>query len=411
MTDINKKYQQDSKSKKRALKLFRHLLAACFWAYFLLSLFMLDINSFLISYFPQWEKYFKYKALFIIIVLALLWRFLRTKVFVPISIFVVFYPIILFFTATFRVMGISPNAFLAVVGSVILTIRSAKKWLINAAIYFSLFVILYVNIGDIPSIIAMIGIFLLLVFHYFERFYSAFRPETLISSINGFIKTKWANSREELFLKDIFDSQKHPPGSKDYRAKKFEKIILILFFNIGYRFIADKLKKFQESRLLAVSSILKILISLGLTVVVYGFEFMALNRLVPGSFIVPDDSGIFFYLYASFNTILTMGVPDFKAIGPLAKLMTSTELIFSLLLLIILFFVFTTIVRERYQGELDELISLVGNENSQICDLLISHFDTTLEKIQKLEGIEEDKDKNQIESILKFKTEVLKITD
>jgi len=411
MMDIKKKRQENSKSKKRALKLFRHLLATGVWTYFLSSLFIFDVNNFLVSNFPQWEKYIKYKALFIIIVLALLWRFLRTKVFVPISLFVVFYPIILFFAATFRVMGISPNAFLAVVGSVMLTIRSAKKWLISAAIYFSLFVILYVNIGKIPTITAMIGIFLLLLFHYFERFYSAFRPESLISSVNRFIKTKWANSREELFLKDIFDSKKYPPGSTVYSAKKFEKIILILFFNIGYRFIADKLKRFQESRLLAVSSISKILMSLALTVVVYGFEYMALNRLVPGSFIVPDDSGIFFYLYASFNTILTMGVPDFKAIGPLAKLMTSTELIFSLLLLIILFFVFTTIVRERYQTELDELISLVDSENTRICDLLISHFDTTLEKIQRLEGIEGDKNKSQIESILKLKTEVLKITD
>ena len=398
-------------TKQRLFTIFIHGLSIALWAYLLVSIFILNLDNYLVSTFPDLEKYIRYKFIFIILLIALLWRLLGTKDFLVSALFITLYPIVIIGKVIFRIMGFSPNSFLAVLGYTIWTIRSAQKWFLRSAFYLCFLVILYADFGKVATIISMLGLFVLLLFHYFERIYSAFRPESVLSSINNFIKTKWKESREGVFLKDLEDSEKYPPGSPVYNAKKFEKIILIFLFNICFRFVAGKLRTFQESRLIAISSIFKILISLTLTVIVYGFEYFSLNQVLPGSFKVPDASGIFFYIYASFNTILTMAIPDFTPVGSFAKIMTSSELIFSIFLLVILFFVFTTIARERSQAELEELIILVDDENENISCILVSHFNTTVDKLQKLEGIEGDEHKRQIEALIKFKTDVLKIPD
>jgi hypothetical protein len=188
--------------------------------------------------------------------------------------------------------------------------------------------------------------------------------------------------REEILLKEIRDSSKYPPGSEAYLGKRFEAIKNLLLLNQAVQFVAEKLKRFNESRILVVYAILKLVYTFILTVIVFGLAYFSLHRISLGSFSVGEDASLFLFLYYSFNTILTMGVPDINALTPLARILTACELVFSILLGVILVFIFTTIIREKYEDELKELIAGLEMESIKLCSVFGNEFSVSLEDIE-----------------------------
>jgi len=131
-------------NKNRIAKILKHLCSVALWAYWIFSAFVFDLDNYLISISPYYlEKYIRYKFIFILLIVAILWRVFGTKKFAATVIFVIFYPFIVIVRFVLRLMGISPNSFLAVVGSIIWTVRSAKKWFLYSVLYFSLFSVMY----------------------------------------------------------------------------------------------------------------------------------------------------------------------------------------------------------------------------------------------------------------------------
>ena len=178
------------------------------------------------------------------------------------------------------------------------------------------------------------------------------------------------------------DASKYPPGSETYSKKRFETIKNLLVLNQAVRSIAEKLKTFHESRILIVYSILKLAYTFIATIIIFGFVYFSLNRINPGSFSLGESASLFLFLYYSFSTSLTMGVSDISAITPLARILTVFELLFSILLGVILVFIFTTIIREKYEEELKELITQLEMESTKLGSLLIDEFNVSLEDIE-----------------------------
>jgi hypothetical protein len=77
-----------------------------------------------------------------------------------------------------------------------------------------------------------------------------------------------------------------------------------------------------------------------------------------------------------------MGVADINALTPLARVLTTCELLFSILFGVILVFIFTTIIREKYEDELKELIKGLEMESTKLCSLFVDGFNISLEDIE-----------------------------
>lgn len=365
-------------------RFIREILSILFWAFLISKLLIFDADNLLIrSIFPQCDWLITYKFVFILLTLAIFWLLLGSKRASLTALYVLGYPFIVFSWKIPKILlGSTTNTIFTAVGAVILTLRSAKKWFVTLAFFLTACAVILINLGTAFTVVATFLLLGLLIRHYFERLISAFKPETLFSSINKFLKSQWAAMREEMLFKEIRDSSKYPPGSEEYLKKRFETIKNLLVLNQAFHFVAEKLKSFHESRILIVYSILKLVYTFIATIIIFGFAYFSLNRISPGSFSLGKDASLFLFLYYSFSTSLTMGVPDINAITPLARILTVFELLFSILLGVILVFIFTTIIREKYEEELKELITQLEMESTKLSSLLLDEFSISLEDIE-----------------------------
>jgi hypothetical protein len=81
-------------------------------------------------------------------------------------------------------------------------------------------------------------------------------------------------------------------------------------------------------------------------------------------------------------------VVDFYPVGSFARFMNSVEIFFGFLILAILFFLITNVVRERHTEELDQMIVLAKARGGELDKLILSEFDLTVEEaLQEVEKI------------------------
>ncbi|MFB3884041.1 MAG: ion channel [Thermodesulfobacteriota bacterium] len=368
----------------RLRRFIRESASILFWAFLIVKLAIFDIDDSLIHFlFPEHDWLMTYKFVFVLLTLAIFWLSLGTKRALLTALYMLAYPLIVFSWKVPKILsGSSTNVIFAGVGAAILTLKSAKKWFISFAFSLAACAMILINLGEAFTVVATLLLFGLLIKHYFERLVSAFRPETVLSGINNFLKNQWTAMREDILFKEIRDSSKYAPGSEEYLKKRFETIKSLLLLNQAVRFVAENLKRFHESRILTVYSILKLVYTFVTTVIIFGFAYFSLNRISPGSFSVGEDANLFLFLYYSFNTFLTMGVADINALTPLARVLTTCELLFSILLGVILVFIFTTIIREKYEDELKELIRGLETESTKLCSAFEHEFNISLKDIE-----------------------------
>ena len=409
--EIDKKTKHKSKIGKKILLFIHHLFAISFWTYIVSVLLFFDLDSYLISKLGVPTIYLQYKLVFILFFLGVLWLFFGSKNFFIGLFFLLFYPILLVLQLIFKMLGFSANSFIAVIGYLFWVIKSAKSGFIFFTFYFTFFTVIQINFNKYLTIFSMVCLAFLLFYHYFQRIFEAFRAKTILSSINRYIESKWYTQRDKLFEFKEETDEESQTGASEYFKRIFDKVFIIFIINTGLKFFLTKLQTFQETRILAVSVMVKLFTTFIITVLSYGFLYKGLTNLDPYSFSIKADASTFYYFYVSFNTIITNSIYDFTPLSSLAKILVTTEQICSISILVFLFFVFTTIVRERYQEDLGALIKNIDRENSYLINQLPTHFNITIEQIINHECFEEEAHKKQIEAILKFRTDILKIKE
>lgn len=203
-----------------------------------------------------------------------------------------------------------------------------------------------------------------------------------MSTINENLKTKWKEKRWNFIIGDIKDTSKYPLGSKEFLKKRFETLKSLFHLNEFFKFLTYKLQKFHESRLLAIFSILKLVFTFFLTVIAFGLIYYAIAFGFPDDFNPTLKRSIFEYLYFSFNKLLMMDVSNLSAVGVISRIATVLQIIFAISLTAILFFIFTTIIKEKSEKELKDLIKLLELESVILNEMLKDDFDTTFAEVE-----------------------------
>jgi hypothetical protein len=164
-----------------------------------------------------------------------------------------------------------------------------------------------------------------------------------------------------------------------------------LILNTGCYFIASKLQSFQKSKTTILLYLLNLVYTIFLTIFVFGFINYALHKIDPSSFQTFPNVQIIHFFYYSFNTIFTNGINDFFPISMIARFINSVEIFFGFLILIILFFLLTTIQRDKHNEELDQVVDAMGNQGEELEKFIESQYKLDFEKsIKLLQEIESD---------------------
>jgi hypothetical protein len=167
--------------------------------------------------------------------------------------------------------------------------------------------------------------------------------------------------------------------SEEQHNKWAMHLQFMIIINRVCLFITSKLRNFQKSNVNVVFYILSIFYTVFFTVFTFALINFAIYKVDPNSFNTSPKGNFFFFIYYSFNTLFTNSINDFFPIAPLSRFANSLEIFFAFLLLVILFFLFTTILRDKHNEEINTAIVTVNKQAKDLNTFVQQEFNMTVD--------------------------------
>jgi hypothetical protein len=107
-----------------------------------------------------------------------------------------------------------------------------------------------------------------------------------------------------------------------------------------------------------------------------------LSQIDIRSFSFSSGGSFLNHVYFSFNKILTISEEGYRPLTPLARIITSSESVFGVLLGVILLSFVTTIIKEKLEGDLAKIIKELDYQAEEMRKILASEFNTSLDEME-----------------------------
>ena len=156
-------------------------------------------------------------------------------------------------------------------------------------------------------IVAMVLLALYYCRHVVRKFKMAFQPASVFANLAEVIRKFW-NSYKDKILRQVKVESQLDPNSENYRTKTIENLNSLYMVNSVLLAVAERLKGAAVSRKLDIYFIVSLLYTALLTVVIFAFEYLGLEKAYPGSFNGIKSPGFWDFLSFSFNTIMTASI-------------------------------------------------------------------------------------------------------
>lgn len=383
---------EKSLRKKNIFKqLARETLAIGFWSYSIVKVFIYDVDIYFVhTYFPDASWVIRFKFLFMLGVVSIVWLFTRNKDIIVWFIYIVFYPFIFFLWKVPRVL-ITRRSWIgtfAFIGGALLFFKSLKFNIITSALLLIPFSVIWQSLHPTALWISIGLLLLFLGILFFRSFYFAFKPSTLFQIQSHVINKFWDSSRSNLTLDQEIKDLPVEKMSIQQLQKWSNSLQMAVIFNRTCYFLTGKLRDFQKSRINVIYYVLNFVVIVLLTVFVFGIVNYGLYKIDPNSFSVSFYPRLLHFIYYSANTIFTNGIPDFYAVSNIARFISTLEVVFGFLLLVILFFLVTTIQSNRHTEEVDMVVKAIRLQGEILEKFVESEYKMTVEQaIRELEKI------------------------
>lgn len=232
--------------------------------------------------------------------------------------------------------------------------------------------IVFHNPNNYLTWFAIIVLTLKLFAHFIKRFYLVFRPIKVIGIIKKSLEsTKFKN----LLKQDSFNEWRQMENTdKNYDKKRIESLGMYWLYNRVFYRLANYLKKSENNRVITGYFIWMISYTFFKTVLFFSLIFYALSNINKNNFSLKENFSFFQSIYFSFTNILGANFGDIIPNTTSSKIFVSLELFSSVIIGLILFFIFTTIVLEKYKKDVDELSKKLHTEGLEINDMIITEF-------------------------------------
>jgi hypothetical protein len=225
----------------------------------------------------------------------------------------------------------------------------------------------------------MFILIIFLIYHFVKRFYLSFSPSQYSSKFNAALNKFWDKKAIENRLNEVSEPEDIELLTKEEKDKRNNEIQILLILNRLCLFLSSNLKRLQQRSVLALYVLISVIYTFLLTIVIFALENFALFNLNPANFSAVGSRSFLFFLYYSFNSIMTNNIADFMPVSDITRFANSIEIFFGVLVLIVLFYVYTTINREKYSAETDTMILLLNQQGEKFESHLTYQFNMSSE--------------------------------
>jgi hypothetical protein len=361
--------------KQKIAKILKRVLFLIIWLIIILNIFGFDVISTLLNKFvvniyinTMFHKYHFY-IYGIILILALLifkiHKLILGFLSLPFYIIFIFIPkysfkasvqlikiVTSFFTAT-KTLKFKITKLVILVLSAVAIVSQQNKYLV---------------------MVAMILLFLDLIWHYIRKFYSISMPVRMIGFLKDRMFNGWEKVKQDIILKNVTEWKQMDPQDEKYNQKKAESLGVAWLINRIFYRSAKYLKRAENTKIISIYFISSITFTFIYTLIIFALEYRSLSYINPESFRGLNGSNFLDYLYFSFLTFITMNFGDIIPASGLSKFLVSMEALSGIIIGLILFFIFTTIILDRYKKDMDTLINKLFQEETVLRGMLEVEF-------------------------------------
>jgi len=388
---LQEKNENHLKKKNLIEQLLLEIAAILFWTYAIIKIFIYDVDLLIArSFLPNAVWILEFKFLFIIGALATIWLFTNNKTIIITTLYVLFYPIIVLFWNIPKLL-IKRKSWIGaftLIGIILSFFKSLKLNTIALALFLIPLAIIWRCNNPLLLWTASALLCVFICFLFFRAFYFAFKPSLLFKMQSSVLSKFWENFKSQCSpdkdIKDLSIAQMTEKQLQQWSAALQNAIIL----NRTCYFLTTKLRDFQRSRINVFYYVTNFFFLVLLTIISFAAVNFALYKIEPSSFSIGFAPRFFHFIYYSVNTLFTNSIVDFNPASNLARALSTVEVIFSFVLLVVLFFLVTTVQSNRHTEDIDIIIKNMRLQGETLDHFIRDEYRLTIEQaIQELEKI------------------------
>jgi hypothetical protein len=376
----------------RFIQLFSYL----FWIFVILKLFFFDLDVHLFNkYLPKYVGILNYKFVIGISFFAITFLIVRKKVVFLWTIYVIFFPFILFFWKIpyFIFKQKSWVLAIATINSVIAFFVSFKQAIIASAIFTTSAVLICNTTNPYILYSSALVILITLFLTYFYRFVLIFKSSKVNKFYMDFLsKPSQKNFSQQLVLDESLKNLPYDQLNDKQLDKWIQNLQNTVLYNRLFLFMARKIKDYQDSKLNYAFYAITTVFLLLLTIFSFSFVNFALYKADTSTFMVSKEPSFFSFFYYSFNNLLFNAIDEMKPITMYSQLTSMIESFFALFMGMIFVTLLFSAKSERHTRELDLVITQFEQRGNDLelfirKEYKINSIEEALELLQKLQAV------------------------
>jgi hypothetical protein len=390
-------FYQKGKLQKFLSSFFRELLAIFVWGYAITKLFIFDIDIFVIGTFsPKYMWVVQYKFFILIGIAAIIWLTTKNVQIILWSLFILFYPLIIFiWKIPVLIYKIGNwNLAFAYIDSIVSFIKSFKVSFIITSFFLVSAVLTLATANKILLWFSTITAFLILLIVYLQRISLAIKPSGIYQTYVTFFNRTGKGVRD-IYGQAILDENSMKLPVERMEEKQIEKwttnLQQLVLFNRLCLFVAKGLKSYRESGISLISLIISILFLALYTIFSFALINFGLYKINSNFYFFTHTPTFFTFFYYSFNLLLLNSVQEITAASPFSQTILMIESFYGLFLVAIFISLTLSVKSQKYTDELNEVIKNLAEEGRRIEQHIKEQYDldsisAALEALQKVKA-------------------------
>lgn len=378
-------------------KITREIIAALFWLYVLIKLFIFDIDVFLVGKFlPGYAWLINLKFFILIGIIAMVWLLTKNKDILIWSFYIFFYPgIVLFWKIPKFIFKQKSWIFaFAFINAIISFFKSVKYNFITLAIFLISVAIVFSFSNEKLLWPAILAILVFLLITCARRFILVFKPSSVFQIHRKIFSDIRKRGKASLTLFALDENIKNLPV-ESLDSKQLEKrttnLQMSVLFNRICLFTAKKLRDYQDSKLNVVSYVLTILLLIVLIIFSFSVINYGLYKIDNNLFSFSSVPTFFTFFYYSFNNLLFSSIQELAPVMPISQTASMIESFFALFIVVIFVSLLLSVKSQSHLEELTEVIKGIEKEGESMEGFIrdeykINNINDAIAELEKLKA-------------------------
>ncbi len=378
-----------------SLALFREIIAALFWIYLVVKVFIFDFDIYLLERFsPDYAWLLNYKFFILIGTVATILLVTRDRQILLWALYIFLYPAIFFLwkIPIFIFRQRSWTLAFAFFDAGISFFESFKFGFITAAFFLASVAIVFSSSNEILLWLSSTVLLVVLSVVYIHSFILVFKPSGLYQLVHNKF---FSDMGERIWSSFAMDANMASLPVENLDQKQLEKwstnLQILVLHNRIFLFGARKLRDYQNSGLIVIPSVQTILVLIATTVFSFAAVNFGLYKINHGFFAFSAPPTFFTFFYYSFSHLMFGSIQDIIPTMTISQTASMIESFFALFLVMIFVSLLLSFGSQRHTDELNEVIrnleeQAAGMENHIRDEYKVNNIEDAMAALEKIKS-------------------------